>query len=50
VEDAVATVLAVGKSEEGEAGDAHGGADGEVKVRAMSCNGNLGMVRRMGGE
>jgi hypothetical protein len=50
VEDAVAAVLAGSKTEEGEASDAHGGADGEVEVRAMSGNGNLGMVRRMGGE
>jgi hypothetical protein len=47
VEDTVAAVLAEGESKEGKAGDAHGGADGEIEVGAMSGDGNLWIVRRM---
>lgn len=42
MEEAGAARLCVGEAQEDEAGEAHGGADGEVEVGAVGCYMNIG--------
>lgn len=50
VKHAIRTLLAVREKQESESGDAHGGTDGKVEVRAMAGDGDVGgpAVHRVG--